>query len=317
MGVARQTTMSADWLLFEDWCRSTGVDPTECSGPELDSFTEFVRASPSTDRRRIRNIRAVILSAGGSDPRPPQTIDRSAVSKAAMEVLAAAPVSSWPSGLRGRRDALVVALRGVLGLSRRRIRRIIPADVTISKTRLVSVSGIRVSQTLDAGPCPACAVTRWIRILSQSQRHGWISVKRQMSGQWVEYAHDFDDHDCTRAVLEGWQHSPVLLPPIDRWGWVEDAAATLSVRSLTSIALTMPPQPDLEPNTRATAQPQRSGHWSRKEQVADLAGLDPLFERLDQAIDDALEKTKRALDIAYGGAIMSPHALSRERHSGQ
>ncbi len=148
----------------------------------------------------------------------------------------------------------------------------------------------------------ACAVTRWLRLLNLAEQRDWPAVRRSMAGRWTERAGDQELHDCQRPLGDAWRRTTVLLPQIDQYGWTEDQSP-LTVRSITEVAGRRGRQ-FVDPGVPATTA--RPGpvsvlavppgtRWDRRHALDELAGLDPLLDRLDAEIDAALQRAKGLL----------------------
>jgi hypothetical protein len=138
----------------------------------------------------------------------------------------------------GRRDAALVALVCTAGLTRRQIR-------TLHSE--VDGDGLLVAPTLPAlpstprpGECPACAVTRWLRVHAMVVTGGWRTVRADLADLGETPAGTGTTHDCTQPVTwpvaAGERATSPLFTPIDPRGSPETWA--LSTRSVTTIVAT-------------------------------------------------------------------------------
>lgn len=298
MRVSSGIDQSRRWALFADWCAAAEVDPMTAGAAEIACFVTDMPAAPSTQQRRVDAIRTVRRAAGTPDPLPPPAPDRSEIIAATGHLLSGTIVSSWPDGVRGCRDGFVLVLRGHLGLSRAQVRRLQALDVTV-RPGAAQVWGQSVSRTPDPGSCPVCGISRWLRILDADQEKGWRSVRAVMAGDWAAPAWEQTEHDCLQPLRPAWSQVAVLVPPVDRHGWIGDVAP-LSVRSLSTVTsrrprpANSPVGPECAPAAeRLPCSPATS--WSRVGQVNDLAYIDPLMEDLDAQIDAALARSQAAL----------------------
>jgi hypothetical protein len=143
-------------------------------------------------------------------------------------VLAAIPKYRYPIGLRGRRDAFLIVLLGVLHLTREQARTITPADVAM--TTIIRTRGHVVPSSDDPASCAACAVTRWLRIVGPV----WTGFRGDVIRLLDPTKGTLDRHDCEQPVPGEWRRAEQLLLPLDVHGWAR-TGVILSARSMTSI----------------------------------------------------------------------------------
>lgn len=294
----------ADWALFLDWCAVAGRAALPANGGTVTAFLTEITAAPATAARRCAAIdhrhRAAGLPAPGTelevrrwlrrarglvedaDPR----LDPDVVSAA----LARIAVQGWPEGVRGRRDAAVLALSGA-GMTRRQLRALTTAAVDAGA----------LESDEDPGSCRRCALTRWLRVHEVAGARGWSWVRRSMASRHLELAGEQEHHDCARP-LEPMIGIAPLLPSLDRHGWPGTAGA-LSARSLSTIALrSLEPAPrragyldeaadprDADPLPAATAAAAPAVR-DRSEDVAALADVGAVFDDVEAQIDEAMRR---------------------------
>lgn len=231
------------WALFADWCTATDQRPLPASPDTLLAFLAELPAGPATTRRRLRDIDVAHRIAGLPPPsaapafdallrpeRPPR-FDPALVA-AALEMI---PVVDWPAGFVGRRDAALVVLVCVAGLTRAQIRTL---RHTLGQGQLDEAALPALPTTPRPDDCPACALSRWLRVHLTLTAEGWRVVRNQLA-DLAETSADEGVHDCTQplatsAALE--QDTAPLFPPITRHGNPETWA--LSTRSVTTIVAT-------------------------------------------------------------------------------
>jgi hypothetical protein len=152
------------------------------------------------------------------------------------------------------------------------------------------------------GTCPACAVTRWLRVHATVATGGWRTVRAELADLGETLADTEVTHDCTQPVARPapptgeWAASP-LFTPIDHRGSPETWA--LSIRSVTTIVATRlftPIHPTLEtgwedPQAARSGRPWGEADRARvlAERKAANARLADIETRLDQA--DAYAET--------------------------
>ncbi|MDQ2739528.1 MAG: hypothetical protein M3Y35_13135 [Actinomycetota bacterium] len=298
---------SPDWNLFCDWCAARGLQSLPAGRREVERFFAEFPVSERTARRRRQAIRVQHAAAGLADPTAPAplvTPDPGRQS-AVGELLRGCSVQSWPDGIRGRRDAFVLTLFGGLALTRRQIRAVRPTDLQVLPGA-VHVLGHRLRLGDRPGECLACGVTRWLRVLDIAYRRDWSAVRGIMAPRWPGSAGDQVRHDCMRPLKPGWPQAITLLPAIDQYGWTDDHAPVstrvisavrakhrwLAARSQTGTSPTLDP---LAPGSSSPTLHPKSD-WSRQRQAAETAFLGPLFDRLDDLIEESLVRTRRLLD---------------------
>ncbi|WP_241032071.1 hypothetical protein [Rhodococcus pseudokoreensis] len=146
-----------DWALFADWCAA-------CDHRALPAHPSVLADHPAaagTQRRRVTAINAVHTGAGLPAPGRAEAIrqllnaaraDRLArVGERVAHVVPRIPVTGWPGGLFGRRDALILTLAAA-GLGFEQIARLRRTDVTAEDDALV----VRVGEGLAPHPHRRC-----------------------------------------------------------------------------------------------------------------------------------------------------------------
>ena len=225
-----------DWDLFVDWCASLGY-PSLALPTTYAVISDFLIAFPApieTQGRRVRAIRKAHERAQQplelpADSRP--TLFREGAEWAPVaRALAQVPKYQHPKGfqsaIRGRRDGWLIVLVGIIGLSRSAARKLPPDDVRLLPR--ITIKGQTIPKDALASECPACAVTRWLRIAGDASLGMWSEVKRTVSPEGV----DENAHDCGLGLDGSWRQANTLLPAVDRHGWV--SSAPMSSRSISS-----------------------------------------------------------------------------------
>jgi hypothetical protein len=228
-----QGLLEAHWNRFVAWCTATIKTPLPAAPATIEQFLAAFPAAASTQRLRRSSIRAHHLAAGYPDPLPvrqervwPQ--QPASHRDAVREVLAAIPKYRYPVGLRGRRDAFLIVLLGVLHLTRREAQAVTADDIAV--TSIVRISGKVIPSADDAAACAACAVTRWLRILGPA----WTGFRGDVIRLLDPTKGNLDQHDCERPLPGEWRRAEQLLLPLDVHGWAR-IGVTLSGRSMTGI----------------------------------------------------------------------------------
>ncbi len=200
------------------------------------SFLQEFPAPLESQTRRVRAIRLVHEHRGcplelpGAAPRP--TAMREGPEWASLDqALAQLPTHQhrkyFSQALRGRRDAWLLILIGLLGLTRRAAQNVVESDVVLFPR--LTIKGFPVEASADPATCHACAVTRWLRVVGAAS-FGWRNdVKEQLDPATA----DLTGHDCNVGLDGTWRQAQTLLPHIDRYGWVSVEPMTLRAISAT------------------------------------------------------------------------------------
>lgn len=288
-----------DWGLFCDWCAATGACALPATVATVERFAESVGGASSTRARRVRAVRAMHArhgyavphgTSGGHDTR----------SIPFEDAVRRIPVQGWPEGVTGRRDGFVLALLGAAGLTRRQVRELATSGIEVDRGFVV-VGGVELTASGDPASCPVCACTRWLRLLAPWTSHGRAAVRRVLAGQHVAAPVAGGRHDCGLDVPGAWRDAVVLVPSVDRHGWMSEVS--LSGRAMTAItASRCEPEPEpLSLRTRAdmagvAENPAPSAKPVRP--AVDLSALDAILDRLDHDAAAAAEHARRVLDEA-------------------
>lgn len=283
--------------MFVDWCAATGQPALPTTPAVLAAFCTACPAAPATLARRLRVIRAVHADLGRHLPAPAQAPTPPAVRTGPAwmsipDTLGSLPRLGYPAGVAGRRDAYLLVLLGVLGLTRNQARTLTADQISITAGQPV-IAGRPVPRTDPPSVCPACAVTGWLRALAIATHDG----HRTLAYELRRYSHHHPGrHDCTQPLADAWRTAPQLLPAIDQHGWLNPhtpmtrRAITAAIARRQALPVTEP-----EPATPRTALPrsahygQRHGHYEHADQ------LDAQLDALDHAIDQLLAATEQAL----------------------
>jgi hypothetical protein len=292
-GPDSEALLKAHWGRFVAWCEAAGHNSLPATAATIEQFLTLFPGSASTQRLRRRAIRTHHLDAGLSDPIPttearvwprPEASGKAAIE----EVLAAIPKYRYPIGLRGRRDAFLTVLLGVLHLTREQARTITAADVAV--TSIIRIRGHVVPSTDDPVSCAACTVTRWLRIVGPV----WTGFRGDVIHLLDPTKGTLDRHDCEQPVPGEWRRAEQLLLPLDVHGWAR-TGVSLSGRSMTSII----------PSRRAAAADgpvvETLGVVARQPSRFDALSLQETYLELgstDDAVDAALTRLADILNDA-------------------
>lgn len=212
------TYVDADWLLFVDWCSVIGRRSLPATERDIQ---DFLAAVPGAQLRRLRAIRRAHEQARLTPPAPAARtapLLRHGEEWARIpHALAQLPTLRYPEGLRGRRDGWLMILVGELGLTRQEALtyREVPA----------------VERCEPAASCPACVVSRWLRVVGPAYLGDRHVVRDLLDPRGADLA----AHDCEVPLDDGWRQAPTLLPAIDQHGWV-NMYRPISLTAVSTIA---------------------------------------------------------------------------------
>ena len=137
-----------DWRLFTEWCLAFDARALPASPAAIARFLDFEPGrSRATLRRRVTAINSAHRIAGHT---PSGTVtavrallsERDRHAEAARQVIARLPVSGWPIGLFGRRDALLLMLVCHFGIPVGEVGQVRCGDITVD----VATSTLRIGQ---------------------------------------------------------------------------------------------------------------------------------------------------------------------------
>lgn len=302
------TLLEAHWGRFVAWCTASGYESLPATAATIGQFLTLFPGSASTQRLRRLAIRARHLAAGFPDPIPavearvwPRRVARDQV--VVGEVLAAIPKYRYPIGLRGRRDAFLIVLLGMLHLTREQARTITPTDVAV--TSIVRIRSHVVPSSDDPVSCAACAVTRWLRIVGPV----WTGFRGDVIRLLDPTRGNLDRHDCEQPVPGEWRRAEQLLLPLDVHGWARTGVA-LSGRSMTSII------PTRRLAAKGGANAEVVGPIARRPSRFDALTLQETYSELgatDEAVNLAIARLEAVWnDVQAVGADLDRAATPRK-----
>jgi hypothetical protein len=324
-------TYRGEWQYFADWCVAFEVSPLPASPLTVARYLGFEPgATRRTLRRRVSAINTAHRTAGHT---PPGTVtavrallsarDRHAAM--AQQVVERLPVSGWPAGLFGRRDALILLLVCQLGIPIASVGELRCGDITVD----VATSTLRFGRdhelTMpldDTNPYGAYAVwKRWATVRD-------LTLRRPSPALWAPALHQAPARASAPPVSwhEHYNSDAALLPTFDRWGnptaAIGDSTTGLSPRAVSAILhthlrapgrpttqrtawtqqvldrLSQPPAPDPPPEVPALADIYADGIDARQAAATELADLDDIFDALDHQMTALLARTEELLDQA-------------------
>ncbi|KAF0957176.1 hypothetical protein MLGJGCBP_07891 [Rhodococcus sp. T7] len=223
-----------DWTLFADCCEACDHRALPTHPSVLVEFLADHPTAEGTQRRRVTAINAVHTGAGLPEPGRAETIrqllstaraDRLArVGERVADVVPRIPVTGWPGGVFGRRDALILTLAAA-GVSFEQIARLRRTDIITEDDALM----VRVAET-------------WLRIPTEEVN----SV--DVHSNWIEVLGFLDRYPSTRLLAARLDANADLtaftdharcddrpLLTIDRWGHTPFAPTPLTGHAVAAI----------------------------------------------------------------------------------
>ncbi|MCD2118320.1 MULTISPECIES: hypothetical protein [Rhodococcus] len=306
-----------DWALFADWCAAADHRPIPATPDTLALFLHEHPAATSTQRRRLSAINAVHTGHGYPAPGRTETVRRHLDTTRASRVerlgqlllqrAAELPTTGWPSGLFGRRDALLLVLAAT-GMTFTDLTRLRRRDLRLDSDTLVVTTRagerFRLAPDPETGDNPAAAIyQRWAQIQAFLDQHPGTHLLR---------------HHLTEATtvvadpLDAEQARQPLLCPIDRWGHLPHAQsmtpqsvsvlvrAHLSGRAPVRKALPVPPQGDIgalvESDVILDSGYYERGITARRRDHEALEDLTDVFGEIEQRADALLDELLAVLE---------------------
>ncbi|WP_350246885.1 hypothetical protein RBB84_22565 [Rhodococcus sp. D-6] len=299
-----------DWALFADWCAAADHRPIPATPETLALFLHEHPAAVATQRRRLSAINAVHTRHGYPPPGRTETVRRhldttrtsrlDRIGRLLVQRAAELPTEGWPSGLFGRRDALLLVLSAT-GMSFTDLTRLRRRDIRLDGNTLVATTRagerFRLAQDPETGGNPAAAIyRRWAEIQTFLDQHPGTHLLRH---------HLTDPVDIIADPLDAEQARQPLLCPIDRWGHLPHAQsmtpqsvsalvrAHLSGQSPARKALSVTPQDHtdswIEPDIVLDPDYYDRGAQARRRDHETLESLTDVFDEIEARADALLE----------------------------
>ncbi|WP_228045244.1 hypothetical protein [Rhodococcus pyridinivorans] len=298
-----------DWMLFADWCTAADHNPIPAAAETLALFLHEHPAAVATQRRRLSAINAVHTDHGYPAPGRTEAVRRhldaarasrlDRLGRLLVQRAVELPSAGWPSGLFGRRDALLLVLAAT-GMSFVDITRLRRRDLRLHGNTLVVTTRagerVRLPPDSETGDNPAAEIyRRWAEIQTFLDQHPGTHLLRH---------HLTDPIEIVTDPLEAEQARQPLLCPIDRWGHLPHAQsmtpqsvsmlvrAHLSGQTPVRRALPVPPQGDIhtsvEPNVVLDSSYYERGAAARRRDYESLADLAAVFGEIEARVDELL-----------------------------
>lgn len=242
---------------------------------QLTAFFAAVPVAASTATARVSALRAAHRLTGAMfpvPPAPPMSPVRAGEGwLTAEDAIAGMPVTRYPVGLVGRRDAFLLLLLGPLRLTYGDAQKVTAGSVEVGLD--ITVAGTVLPRAADAASCWRCVVTRWLRVFGPAALGFRYTV-----GEILDPTVFTDAHDCdVVAVTDEWRVAPFLLPAIDRHGSLSPHRP-LSSRTMATITARRQQAGQAPAVNRAATVPRLADATRSLQEVAD--GYDDVDARL-------------------------------------
>ncbi|WP_242496865.1 hypothetical protein [Rhodococcus sp. Q1] len=230
-----------DWALFADWCAAADRNPIPAAAETLALFLHEHPAAVATQRRRLSAINAVHTDHGYPAPGRTETVRRhldtarasrlDRLGRLLVQKAVELPTTGWPSGLFGRRDALLLVLAAT-GMTFTEVARLRRGDLTIRPDEVLLVTTgdgqhFHVPPDPDNGENPAVVIyERWAEIHTFLDRNPSTDLLRQQLT---------DPIDVIQEPLMPRQARQPLLLPIDRWGHLPIMLQHMTAQSVSAL----------------------------------------------------------------------------------
>ena len=326
-------TYRSEWALFADWCAAFDVPSLPASPVTVAQFLahENPHASRVVRRRRASAINAVHRAAHLPIPGTSTAVrrllsTRRRHSDLARQRIRELPVTGWPAGLFGRRDALILWLVAVAGLPSSSLAELRCSDITMPTVTTIRIGGVHhVEIPVDVddpfGLLPVWK--RWMRIRN-------IMATRPGTAPLVRPLTNAKPVDTSRPPSPQPPPPPArpdyaLIPALDQWGnqqalpgHNDEGLSTSAVLAVVNTHLhgrgrgitrrddwvqrvldrTAPessdePEPVIVP---ALPDHHNDGVQARKRAMEVFDGIDDTFADIDRRTAELLERTEQILN---------------------
>lgn len=332
MTVDMPDTYRSEWALFVDWCAAFDVPSLPASPVTVAQFLagENPHASRAVWRRRASAInaahRAAQLPAPGTSTAVRLLLStRQRHTDIARQRIRELPVTGWPAGLFGRRDALVLWLVVVAGLPASSVGQLRCRDITMPTVTTVRIGADHhVDVPVDAddpfGLLPVWK--RWMRIRNlMATRPGTTPLVRPLTNAKPV---DLTQPPSLQPPPPPARPDYALIPALDQWGNQQalpghddeglSGSAVIAVvrtrldgqrRGITSrdrwvegvLERTTPEGVDTPEPIVVPALPDRhhDGVEARRKAMNVFDGIDDTFADIDRRTAELLERTEQIL----------------------
>jgi hypothetical protein len=228
--------------LFLDWCAATGRVALPAQPETLAEFLADHPARLGTHRRRVTAINSAHRQNGFSEPGRAHAVQAAlathrylrlqAVGDVVDKCIRQLPVSGWPQGMFGRRDALILTLVAA-GLTHSEIAALRRGDIRRQGHGLVIDSGRKWRLGAGLEPDehgPTAVYSRWARV--QEILDGFPNAR--MLAHYFEHSPE-PMADRPAPVLDVRVIEEPLIVSIDRWGYTPLRPTPISEQSIAAI----------------------------------------------------------------------------------
>ncbi|NKS56280.1 hypothetical protein GS504_01455 [Rhodococcus hoagii] len=235
-----------DWARFSDWATAFARTALPAHPVTLALYLDTNPAARATHRRWVTSVNAVHRAHGLDEPgradrvrmllRPHLFHGTDERRSGALELVRTIPVSGWPQGFFGRRDALIVMLATYAGLSYTELRELDRGMVRGRADGLYIAGRDPLPSPTHCDPAwtPSAVWARWAHLQSVADRYpGTRSMVSAMSRGLLDVRFD-DGHFPAVPEVDSRQDGP-LFRPIDRWGHTPFGRARLSAQAIGQI----------------------------------------------------------------------------------
>ncbi len=306
-----------DWALFADWCAAADHNPIPAAPETLALFLHEHPAAVATQRRRLSAINAVHTGHGYPPPGRTETVRRhldatraqrlDRLGRLLVQRAVELPTTGWPSGLFGRRDALLLVLAAT-GMTFTDITRLRRRDIRFDDDSLVVTT--RSDERFRLGPDPetednpaAAIYRRWAEIQVFLDQYPGTHLLRH---------HLTDPVEIIADPLDAEQARQPLLSPIDRWGHLPHAQPMtpqsvsalvrthLSGRAPVRKVFSVPPQDEVdawvEPEIELDPGYYDRGTTARRRDHKALEDLTDVFDEIENRAEALLNELMEVLE---------------------
>lgn len=280
-----KTQLDREWNLFVDWCESMQLEAIPASMESISAFLQEFPAPLSTQTRRIKAIRRAHNEATVpfyiARPDTLKVIRDGEKWANLSQAITQTPKLRYPIGLRGRRDAFLLVLIGTLEMTRKEAQSVQESDIVLFPELMIQGRPVLVSE--PARSCPKCAITRWLRIVNLAA-FGAKSDMRVL----LDPMTSLETHDCYTGLTGEWRYAPILLPGIDKYGWINNTYP-ISLRSISAIVARCQGSPESE--EKQFIRPEATGRFKD----ATSNELAYAYDDVDERLTELLLKTNKIL----------------------
>ncbi|WP_027507335.1 hypothetical protein [Rhodococcus sp. UNC23MFCrub1.1] len=232
-----------EWALFTDWCAAADTTALPASPLTVATFLAENPTGNAAQRRRVAVVNRAHTAAGYPAPGTVTAIrlqldqartERMAVLRGRVApIIAALPVTGWPTGMFGRRDAVIHALYAA-GLRAVDIAHLDRRDITVVG------DGVRIGEHHQ------------LHLGSSAAGGGAVIDYAAVWRRWEQVLRAVQDHPSTRVLElhlrtgafpgcddeDGRSDFGPVVVPIDRWGAVPLPLVAMTPGAITSVVTT-------------------------------------------------------------------------------